>query len=90
MNFGAQLYYNNNCLSSYRIKCNPQISNVNDDGKKTKKRDVFNKYIQFIEDDIYSYSATTLSQIRDLVNEKDDRCIKHTRIRNFFEPYFPI
>ena len=88
--FGADLYYHSSCLSGcilkyQRLKSTASKSN----SQKTRKRDVFNKYLQFIKDVVIDRgSAISLSQIRGMVNEKDDINIHNVEVKDFLENAF--
>ena len=82
--FSADLYYHSSCFSSYILKykraTNPSQSEI---AINTTKRDVFNFHIDFIESIIDRGSGISLSEIRDMVNDKDDVNITNSEVKTF-------
>jgi hypothetical protein len=82
--FGADLYYHSSCFSSYILKykraTNPSQGEL---VINTTKRDVFKRHIDFVNNIIDQGSGISLSEIRDMVNDKDGINITNSEVKTF-------
>ena len=83
--YGADLLYHHSCLSSY-IKKHKRALQAQEKGfhyLKTTKRQIFENYKEFIKEIIDSGSGISLSDIRDMLNEKEEFVFNNSEIKTF-------
>ena len=80
----ADIYYHSNCLTKYIQKFNSaKSSSLPKNEKQTGKRLVFQHYVKFIEEVISRGKGITLTEIRDMINTKEDIDIKNNEVKSF-------
>ena len=83
--YGADLLYHHSCLSSY-IQKHKRALQAQEKGShylKTTKRHIFENYKEFIKAIIDSGSGISLSDIRDMLNEKEEFVFNNYEIKTF-------
>ena len=79
----ADIYYHSNCLTKYIQKFNSaKSSSLPKNEKQTGKRLVFQHYVEFIEEVISRGNGITLTEIRDMINTKEDIDIKNNEVKS--------
>ena len=83
--YGADLLYHHSCLSSY-IQKHKRALQAQEKGShylKTTKRHIFENYKEFIKEIIDSGSGISLSDIRDMLKEKEEFVFSNSEIKYF-------
>ena len=83
--YGADSLYHHSCLSSY-IQKHKRALQAQEKGShylKTTKRHIFENYKEFIKEIINSGSGISLSDIRDMLNEKEGFVFNNSEIKTF-------
>ena len=80
----ADIYYHSNCLIKYIQKSNSaKSSSLPKSEKQTGERLVCQHYMEFIEEVISRGNGITLTEIRDMINTKEDIDIKNKKVKSF-------
>ena len=83
--FGADLYYHQPCLAAYIQKCKRATNTLNKFNTSTKvtKRNIFDLHLNFVKEVIGGGSGISLSEIRDMINDKENININNSEVKSF-------
>ena len=83
----ADLYCHKSCISGYKLKYKQSKNDEKTTVSKTPKRILFQRHISFFKEILNKGNGICLSEIRDIINGKEDAVFTNSEIKSFLNDF---